>query len=313
MGMVIAVYFCMKTTLYKLEKLELISSAKNAVACERAATSFVLEHLFEIEKRRLHVEAGYASLHEFAVTELGYSDGAAYRRIAAMRLIAKVPEAKAAIDSGQLSLSNAALVQNVMKEARKQKKEIGVSLFELIKRVESKSARAAEQELRKIVPAFLPRRDGIKIKDSARALLTAEISVELESKLKQLRAKHAHTQGGSSLGALLEFAVDLALAVGEPKSTSTSKLTQKSIPSYTLVAPRKKFTRYISVKDKRALLRTQSHCQFVSPLTQKQCGSTFALEIDHVRPMARGGRNTADNLQRLCRAHNQWKGAGFSA
>ena len=29
------------------------------------------------------------------------------------------------------------------------------------------------------------------------------------------------------------------------------------------------------------------------------------LEYDHVRPIARGGRSTTDNLRLRCRAHNQ--------
>src|SRR5690606_13044895 len=55
---------------------------------------------------------GYPSLHEFLVKELQYSDGAAHRRISAMRLVGDVPEAKESIASGALPLTTASQVQN---------------------------------------------------------------------------------------------------------------------------------------------------------------------------------------------------------
>ena len=60
---------------------ELVADTKKCVEREREATLAVLERLREIRRRQLHLEIGYSSLHEFCVVELGYSDGAAYRRI----------------------------------------------------------------------------------------------------------------------------------------------------------------------------------------------------------------------------------------
>lgn len=40
-----------------------------------------------------------------------------------------------------------------------------------------------------------------------------------------------------------------------------------------------------------------------------QCGATSELEIDHVIPWSRGGADTADNAQVLCRSCNASKGA----
>lgn len=39
------------------------------------------------------------------------------------------------------------------------------------------------------------------------------------------------------------------------------------------------------------------------------CGSEEDLEIDHIHPVSRGGRNTLDNLQLLCRTCNRSKHA----
>ena len=40
-----------------------------------------------------------------------------------------------------------------------------------------------------------------------------------------------------------------------------------------------------------------------------RCGETDRLEIDHVVPLARGGRNELGNMQILCRLCNASKGA----
>ncbi len=43
-----------------------------------------------------------------------------------------------------------------------------------------------------------------------------------------------------------------------------------------------------------------------------QCGSAFDIQYDHVIPFSIGGASTADNLQILCSACNQVKGASLS-
>ncbi|HZA27975.1 MAG TPA: HNH endonuclease, partial [Actinomycetota bacterium] len=37
------------------------------------------------------------------------------------------------------------------------------------------------------------------------------------------------------------------------------------------------------------------------------CHSRYRLEIDHVKPLAEGGRTSLDNLARMCRPHHHMK------
>ncbi len=90
---------------------DLLSHAKYLVREEARATQEVLRHLREIERRGIHLRSGFASLHEFAVTELGYSDGAAARRVSAMRLIQAVPEAETMLTRGSLTLETMSTLQ----------------------------------------------------------------------------------------------------------------------------------------------------------------------------------------------------------
>src|SRR6185437_12884564 len=90
---------------------ELVVELKSLVENERKLLIEILHYLREIEFRKLHLEMGYPDLYEFAMRELGYSSGAAYRRISAMRLLKAVPEIEEKLSSGELSLQNAAHAQ----------------------------------------------------------------------------------------------------------------------------------------------------------------------------------------------------------
>lgn len=80
---------------------------------ERLATADMLWHLKENQKRMLFAEMGYRDLKEYCVKELKYSEGSAWRRISAMRLLAEIPELESKIQSGDLNLSQISLAQMV--------------------------------------------------------------------------------------------------------------------------------------------------------------------------------------------------------
>ena len=52
--------------------------------------------------------------------------------------------------------------------------------------------------------------------------------------------------------------------------------------------------------------RDGSRCAFLSA-DGHRCESTRRLEIDHIQPLALGGRTEPENLRVLCRAHNQFE------
>lgn len=58
--------------LKSLSDPELLSSTRETVQRERELTGLVLEHLREIESRRLFAKLGFGSLFEYCVEELKY-------------------------------------------------------------------------------------------------------------------------------------------------------------------------------------------------------------------------------------------------
>jgi hypothetical protein len=113
----------MQQTLKSLTHEELIERTRFWVAEERKAQMALIECLREVQNRSLHLEMGYSSLWDFATRFLGLSEGAAQRRISAMRLSEELPEVKAALESGHLSLSNASQIQGFFKRAKNQGRE----------------------------------------------------------------------------------------------------------------------------------------------------------------------------------------------
>ena len=80
-------------------------------AVEHQLEVVVIDHLRELERRCLYLSWGFSSLFDYATSELGYSEAAAWRRIKAMRLCGEVEGARERMRDGSLTLNSAALLQ----------------------------------------------------------------------------------------------------------------------------------------------------------------------------------------------------------
>src|SRR3954468_5394336 len=97
----------------------LISKLKELVVTERKITSRILLYLKEVEKRKLHLEMGFATLFDFCVKELKYSSSAASRRISALRILTAVPSIQEKLENGSINLSTLNQVQNFIRAEEK--------------------------------------------------------------------------------------------------------------------------------------------------------------------------------------------------
>ena len=86
----------LRSTVSALSDQRLLERTKELAGLEHQINVVVIDHLRELERRRLYLTIGFSSLFDYAVRELGYSDAAAWRRIKAMRLCAGVDGARAA-------------------------------------------------------------------------------------------------------------------------------------------------------------------------------------------------------------------------
>jgi len=117
------------STIGVLSDRELLRQTSTLVRHERHLQGAIIDHLAEIEARRLFLQRGCSSLFDYAVRELGYSDAAAGRRIGAVRLCADQPGARERLRDGSLTLSAAAELQWAFDRQRRRGSISGTALI----------------------------------------------------------------------------------------------------------------------------------------------------------------------------------------
>src|SRR6187431_1105900 len=90
--------------LVELENSELLAGLSELVQQSNVLTARVLAHLVELEERLLHLELGFSSLFAYCVEAWGMSEGSAGRRVTAVRVCRRFPEAFERVARGQLHL-----------------------------------------------------------------------------------------------------------------------------------------------------------------------------------------------------------------
>lgn len=215
--------------------------------------------------------------------ELGYSEGAAQRRIVAARALAVMPEIEKKIETGTLTLTNISLVNQFIEDP--------ILKREVFKEVENLTKKECEKKLFEITGKE-ERPDNSKriSKDKVQVaiVLTDETMAEVE-KLKALLGKDME------MNELVQFMVREAI-----KSVEKSKFKQtKPRQSLSLRAfgPPAKVGRMIPAGVKREVYARDKKCT--------NCGSTHNLHYDHILPYAMGGPSTKENLRLLCFQCNQ--------
>ena len=140
-----------------LSDRELLSRVKELVSRERAVTLEILVHLVEVDRRRLHLGLGYASMFDYCTRHLGYSSSAASRRIQTTRCIRDYPEVYGLLEKNDVSLSSVALVASILTRENKD---------DLLGRIRNKS----QKEVEAIVADYRP---PVSLRDRARPVCVA--------------------------------------------------------------------------------------------------------------------------------------------
>ncbi len=101
--------------LNNLTNQKLDEHLKSLVTSEREILSDILVHIKEVDRRKLFLVFGFGSLFEYLTKSVGYTNGCAQRRIDAARLSLEVPDVILKIESGELNLSQVAIVQKAIR------------------------------------------------------------------------------------------------------------------------------------------------------------------------------------------------------
>jgi len=314
---------------------------------DRVTTAELLAHIAEVDARKLYVPAGYPSMFAYCVEELRLSEDAASKRIHAARAARQFPQLFSALAEGRLHLSaiwilaphlTGTNVQELIEAATHRTKfDIEALLARRFSRLKpSASVRAVPSVplgLMQHAPGHVDRDaeadehapghvgdtaplalEAQTLESPERYFLQATISKSTHEKLRHLQALLSHAIPSGDIAAVLDRAVDLAIAAIERRKLG--------VASHRVVARgvshARRPSRYIPASIRRAVWeRDKGQCTFEAAAGHR-CTARRFLEFDHVQPFARSGKATVEGLRLRCREHNQYEaersfGAQFMA
>jgi 5-methylcytosine-specific restriction endonuclease McrA len=314
-------------SLSHLSDQTLLHNLAALVARDRVTTAELLAHIAEVDARRLWVPAGHSSMQAYCVEELHLSEDSARRRIHAANTARRVPAMLPALADGRLNLSAVIQLapwispQNadelIGAASHKPKSEIEQLIADRFPRLDVPSAvqavgeaipvTSSEQKcaLERILvkserdPAGLP----AKIEPLApeRHALQCTIAQSTRDKLRFIQELLSHKIPSGDLAEILDYMADATIRQETKRGTRVTRRPRGEKDSGGANP------RYIPVDVNRAVReRDQHQCTFVSE-TGRRCSARSFLELDHIEPVARGGRATIANLRLRCHAHNRYE------
>lgn len=266
----------------KLSDIELLQRTEIFVNQERKASAEVIIHLREINRRKLFSELKFHSLFHYCVKGLGYSEGAATRRVKATLMADKLPEVTEMLSKGEISLSLVAEVGNLADKNGLCANEIKQFLDYGRGKSTNEFFTGLQGGRPQDPPPQLPGKELI-IPDR---YIKIRVTKETEEKFTILHGKlRAH--GCSDREKALEWMMKAAEEKLEQKTPSESRLT----------SPERELKSVTPKRRREIIALTNGTCT--------QCGSSFQIEIEHIIPQGKGGKHNIENLTTLCRNCNQ--------
>jgi hypothetical protein len=306
---------------------------RDLVNKERKLLHVILEHIKEVETRRLYLARACSSMYEYLTTVLGYSGSAAMRRLEAARLLKELPMIAEKIENGSLNLSQIGELARAVKEKEKSQgaKISACEKHDLVQMISYKSTRETQHELTRALDIDLLEPEKTQTQKDESVQLTVTLSKEQFARLQQCRDAAAHLlvqQSDLNWAAVIEHVSGFYLqnkrrehaktaavttasetaCVTASTSDSSRQLEATKVLGKTSAQDKRENPKTLTQKRKLEILDRDLHCQYRDPQTGYRCGSTFLLQIDHKRPLWAGAADhSKENLQVLCAAHNQFK------
>lgn len=249
---------------------------------EKAATTVLLHHIKEVDRRKLYSDWKYSSLFDWCVKELGLCEGSAHLRITAARTLKDIPEIEEKIEQGILTLSSISQVnqfcrQNDIEDVKEKKK--------ILKQIENLSKNDTEKKLFEISGKEKPSKETKKRISTNKSRVSLILSDETMEALEEVKALLGKNVNSDELIQLMAEALK--------EKIEKKKFKQVSQPQAAKVAK----GRAISAAVKREVYARDKKCV--------NCGSRHRLNFDHRRPYSFGGSNSVDNIRLLCFNCNQ--------
>jgi hypothetical protein len=240
--------------------------------------SELLEIFRQIDCQLLYRRLGYTSLYDYAMRALTLSESTACALIAVARKSLEVPELKLALDSGDLSISQARKIAPVIDADNATEWLVKASLM---------TNRQLEREVAQVNPRAA-------VRESAKYVSGERLEVKLglsESSLKKFKRaqdlESQRTKTHCNLEKTLENVVEFYLKKNDPLLQCGRRLIH-------------------SPSARKVILRaSDARCTHVYA-GGARCTNQRWLDIHHIKHRSEGGGDEPGNLAVLCSAHHRF-------
>jgi hypothetical protein len=271
----------------------------------REAKLIQIERIAEAQQRGLHFDYGHATIFIYCRRELKYSKGDASRKIGAVRIMNAAPEVKDGYLSGSLTLDVINVVSQGLKQKEKESKAkvTDREIKSIIRKIQNMELEEVCQVVSQELDIKLKKKENFRKQKDGSTRATVTFSKELTDDLQRLKEVMSHAMPGATETEIIAYAVRFVLKQKDPMQPKKSR-QPKPDPQPTPQPPSTQ-RKPIPAATRRAVFQRDKCCQWQQ--NGQKCQSKFQLEPDHIHPVRDGGTNELDNLQLLCRVHNQLK------
>jgi hypothetical protein len=304
----------------------------------------IIACLKEAEKRMLYIEVNLGSLWEYATQYLCLSKGNAQMKIDAMRLARDNPIAQEKIQTGELTIPNAAKVNSFLRQERKAGKPYdSEAKKEVIESVLGLSQSKCELALLARSPDAIPT-EKVRQLTETQTEIRMVVDNQTMTLLNRLKELLSHKMPDAEYGELLNYlAREKVEALERKRMGATMEELEQQAPDLTPDTGVESASqpsiglnndgshtdaitdvqgsshveskaaangmssnprKYIPIVDQRWVMRRAKSQCEIIKKDGSRCTGRWKLETDHIIPLANGGTNHRSNLRATCRNCN---------
>ncbi len=238
-----------RSTVSGLSDDQLLEQTDKLARLDHQTQVFLIDHLCEIDARQLYLRRGYSSPFDYVTSGLGYSAGAAWRRINAMKLCRRIDGVRERLRDGSITLDAAAQLQAAFERRERERARQARSAGDgarsaqgphrsaptgparpsapkpvldisaqkaLVEQAVGKSSRQVMQILAEVDPALAVPADRMRALGEGRWELKAVVDAECQRGLEQLKGLLSHVDPRMTLGQLVGRLVEEGLDRHDP-------------------------------------------------------------------------------------------------
>ncbi len=295
---------------------EIDQRARSIVVRFKTCEYELIEVFEAAEKFRVHTALGYSSLFMYATSGLGLSEEVAYIYINVARKVREVPELKAAISRGAVSVSKARRISSVL---TRENQKHWLPLAEKLSKRELEKMVAAENPKAEIIEkASYVSRDRVQLQlgVSEKLMLELRRAQDLLSQQKRRSVSLEETLA-AAVGQFIDRRDPLARAKRQAArgklATETAKTAPPKQPPATELCPgtvdktvTKKRPPILASTRHKLMIQFAGQCGHKNP-DGSACTHRRFLDVHHIQPVSEGGKSNLENLEVLCSGHHRAK------